>query len=179
MAGEFTALINLFKERKVGSYLEIGAREGDSFHEIMVNLPRGSRGVAVDLPGGLWGKATTDKKLIRACDDLRRRGYDVSHLFGDSATAATSTLAKMRGPYDAILIDGSHRYDDVKRDWEIYGSWAPIIVFHDIVGHGQADKVAGNPVEVPRLWQEIKSEFGSFLELIDPGSKMGLGVVLL
>lgn len=177
MHGEFSSFIRLLKNRGVRSYLEIGAREGDSFHEVMSNLPRGSRGVAVDLPGGLWGKNSSRDKLLNAMKDLKQRGYLVSHWFGDSAADSTSTIVHMRGPYDAALIDGDHRYEGVKRDWECYKNIAPIIAFHDIVGRDQRDKIYGHAVEVPRLWEEIKVG-QNFVEYIDEGSHMGIGVVL-
>jgi hypothetical protein len=52
---ELSGFIGLLQERNVRRYLEIGARHGDTFHEVMRSLPVGSVGVAVDLPGGLWG----------------------------------------------------------------------------------------------------------------------------
>lgn len=176
MAGEFGSFIKLLQTRGVESYLEIGAREGDAFHEILTHLPRGSRGVAVDLPGGNWGKTSTENKLKRAVNDLVRRGYRASFYFGDSTSDAVRSVAKLRGPYDAILIDGDHTYAGASKDWRIYGDWAPIVAFHDIVGFDQADKVHGLPVEVPRLWNEIK-EGRDYVEYIDEGSKMGIGVI--
>lgn len=175
---ELRAFISLLKQLGVRSYLEIGAREGDTFHEVMINLPAGAAGVAVDLPGGLWGKGTTKLKLQRAVNDLCTRGYMASCLFGDSKSAGTARTARMRGPFDAVLIDGDHRYEGVKGDWEIYRHFAPVIAFHDIVGEGQAEKVTHCPVEVPRLWEEIKASGLTVREFIAPESKMGIGVIL-
>lgn len=55
---ELRQLLRILRSEKVRSYLEIGARDGDSFHAIMSALPRGSRGVAVDLPEARWGVGT-------------------------------------------------------------------------------------------------------------------------
>ena len=175
MAGEFSAFLRLLNDHGVQSYLEIGSREGDSFHEIMISLPRGSRGVAVDMPGGHWGKPTSSRKLMRAVHDLKRRGYDVSYFFGDSTADGTFEEVKSRGPYDAVLIDGDHRYEGVKSDWLRYGKLAPIVAFHDIVGTGQKDK-HGSQVEVPRLWAELKPDH-KHQEYVDDGSAMGIGVL--
>jgi hypothetical protein len=177
-AFELSCFIGLLKEHKVSSYLEVGARDGDTFHEVMLSLPRGSRGVAIDMPGGLWGRVTTQRNLIRACDDLKRRGYKASYLIGDSKSESTITIARMRGPYDAVLIDGDHTYAGVAADWSNYGRFAPLVAFHDIVGVGQQEKVRGCPVEVPRLWAEIKAAGHTVREFADFGSKMGIGVVL-
>jgi hypothetical protein len=83
------------------------------------------------------------------------------------------------GPYDAILIDGDHTYEGVRKDWQAYGGMARIVAFHDIVGTGQKENVTGRVVEVPILWQEIRDS-GKYktVEFVAPRSKMGIGVVL-
>jgi len=142
----------------------------------MCALPKGSTGVAVDLPGGLWGTSKSPTHLRRAIANLGHRGYKCSTVFGDSHTAATKRLIVGRGPYDAILIDGDHTLEGVTRDWELYGELAPIVAFHDIVGTGQYEKVNGKPVEVPLLWAELKKH-RQCLEFIGTDSRMGIGVV--
>lgn len=174
---ELRSLIALLFDRGVRRYLEIGAREGDTFHEVLLALPTGASGVAVDLPGALWGKDSSRARLKQAVHDLTDRGFSASCLFGDSQTEATQRLVVSRGPYDAILIDGDHTYAGVRSDWEAYGRLAPIVAFHDIVGAGQAEKAYGTPVEVPRLWAEIKESGLQTVEFVAPGSNMGIGVV--
>lgn len=176
---ELGCFVAMLKNRGVKSYLEIGARHGDTFHHVLSSLPAEARGVAVDLPGALWGTVKSRSYLELAVSDLKEKGYKASCLFGDSQTAATQNLIIGRGPYDAILIDGDHSYAGVLRDWELYRSMAPIVAFHDIVGEGQIEKVGGRPVEVPRLWQEIKASGVAFAEFVAPDSKMGVGVCLM
>lgn len=171
---ELTSLIDLLKYRGVRRYLEIGAREGDTFHEIMMSLPKGSFGLAVDLPGALWGKITTGNKLKTAIHDLRERGYDAHYLFGDSKSLEVIERVREFAPYDAVLIDGDHTYEGVKADWDNYSVMADLIAFHDIVGTGQYEKQHRNPVEVPRLWAELK---GVKKEFVSVGSRMGIGVI--
>lgn len=173
---EIRGFINLLCERGVRRYLEIGARHGDTFHHVVTHLPEGSNGVAVDLPGGLWGTEKSRDQLKRAVRDLQCLGYKASYLFGDSQAEATRKLIVGRGPFDAILIDGDHTLAGVTRDWNLYGKLAPIVAFHDIVGTGQAEKVNGNPVEVPILWDSLKREHET-LEFVAEGSAMGIGVV--
>lgn len=175
---ELRAFIHLLKDRGVRRYLEIGAREGDTFHEVMMSLPNGATGVAVDLPGGLWGKDSTRHQLPAAVGDVARHSRKASFLFGDSSTDATRRLIVGRGPYDAILIDGDHTYSGVVADWRAFGGMAPIVAFHDIVGAGQAERVTGREVEVPRLWAEIKASGLRTVEFVAPGSTMGIGVAL-
>jgi tRNA G37 N-methylase Trm5 len=140
-------------------------------------LPSLKYGLALDLPGGLWGKTTTGRQLIKACEDLRRRGFHVEHLFGDSREVETQVKVLNAGPFDAILIDGDHTYAGVQADWENYRALAPIVAFHDIVGHDQRERVSNRAVEVPRLWAEIKESGLRCVEFTAPGSAMGIGVV--
>lgn len=174
---ELRGFIQLLRDRGVTRYLEIGARHGDTFHEVMASLPAGSVGVAVDLPGALWGVEKSRNALNAVVSDLNSKGYKASALFGDSQTEATRRLVAGRGPFDAILIDGDHTLPGVTADWRNYGGMAPIVAFHDIVGTGQAEKVEGNPVEVPILWERIKAAH-EVVEFVTSGSRMGIGVVL-
>jgi hypothetical protein len=187
---ELRSFIALLQEKGVTSYAEIGARHGDTFHEIMLSLPPGSMGIAVDYPGALWGTHKSQESLKRVINDLNARGYQCKAIFGDSTDQEVIDMLYYddkhgRGfsnQWDAMLIDGDHTYAGVSKDWKNYQSAAPIIAFHDIVGEGQAERVYNNPVEVPRLWSEIKTgneslPFYTIHEFIDEGSKMGIGVV--
>lgn len=175
---ELRGFIALLLEHGVRRYCEIGAREGDTFHEVMRALPADSEGLAVDLPGGLWGKRTTAAALVRAVNDLNERGVRCLSLFGDSRDKAVRETVHFSGPFDALLIDGDHTYAGVSADWEAYRGAARLVAFHDIVGTGQAEKVYGRAVEVPRLWAEIKASGLATVEFVAPGSRMGIGVVL-
>lgn len=174
---ELAALIALFKSRGVRSYLEIGARHGDSFHAVMSSLPPGSIGLAVDLPGDAWGQPSSAGHLDRAITDLCGRGYKASRIFGNSRATDVYLKVKAAGPFDAGLIDGDHRYPGVKADWESYGPLCGITAFHDIAGEGVVSRKGDLAVEVPRLWREIKATRDT-VEFIAPASRMGIGVVL-
>lgn len=175
-AHELGAFVNFLRAQGVQRYGEIGARDGDTFHHILTALPE-CRGVAMDLPGGLWGHENTRQRLERAVADL---GTRASCLFGDSKTLATVRMFQGRGPYDAILIDGDHTLEGVTADWGNYRKMARIVAFHDIVGVGQREKKpGGRPVEVPTFWRVLKSQGYNTVEFVAPGSKMGIGCVLL
>lgn len=174
---ELRSFISLLKDRGVTTYLEIGARHGDTFHEVMTSLPAGSTGVAVDLPGGLWGKESSKNSLRDVAKELRERGYNITIILGDSQSQEIAERVASICEYDAVLIDGDHTFAGVSRDYDNYGGLAPIVAFHDIVGHGQYEKVHGNSVEVPEFWAHVKSE-GEYVEFVDEGSTMGIGVLL-
>lgn len=174
---ELRSFLDLLTARDVRSYLEIGARHGDTFYEVMRRLPPGSIGVAVDLPGGAWGTESSVAHLKHACNELRSLGYRIHMVLGDSGSERVIERVSQYGPYDAILIDGDHRYEGVKRDWQNYGRAGALVAFHDIAGEGQVQPSSGLIVEVPRLWRELK-EGQEHVEFIAPGSAMGIGVLL-
>lgn len=167
--GELRALINLFLERGVRSYLEIGARHGDTFYEAMRSLPEGSRGVAVDLPDGPWGSNWSREHLEDAV--LAVGGVLI---LGNSRSRDVIERVHDEGPFDAVLIDADHRYESVKEDFKHYR--CPITALHDICGEG----LVCGPYEmgVPQFWREIRDQY-EHTEIIDPSDDrpMGIGVV--
>ena len=165
---ELARFIAILCEAGARSYLEVGARHGDTFFEIVRSLPVGSTAVAIDLPNGPWG-GNSRESLVSCIDELRGLGYNASAVFGDSR------LVSVDGNFDAVLIDGDHRYDGAKADWLRFGG-APIVAFHDIDGEGL--DCGGMPIEVPRLWRELKGQF-RHEEIIAPDDdrRMGIGVI--
>jgi len=76
------------------------------------------------------------------------------------------------GSIDLLHIDGSHHYDDVKHDFEI---WLPkmktngVILFHDVSETIVYDEKMGSP----RFWKEIKERHPYTLEF-DHSSGLGI-----
>jgi hypothetical protein len=176
---ELRSFIEFLRKSDVNSYLEIGARHGDTFHEVMINLPAGSYGMAVDMPGALWGKKSSVDSLQKAVADLRVRGYTIDVIIGDSTAPKIIEKVKSKAPFGAALIDGDHTLIGVKKDWDNYKEVSHIIAFHDIVGAGQIEKVHGNLVEVPQFWSKLKATQKDVIEFVDKDSLMGIGVCLL
>lgn len=174
---ELQALVCLFQQERVCRYLEIGARSGSSFDTIMRALPRGSQGTAVDCPGAVWGVSGSARALRDTIARLNGDGYDCAAIFGASQDERVIRHVDARGPYDAVFIDADHRYEAVAADWRAYRTRARIVAFHDIAGVGVVS-AHGLPVEVPRLWDEIKGQYQS-VDLVVPDSILGIGVVYL
>ena len=169
----FLALLNMYD---VKSYLEIGARYGGTFEAVMNRLPRGSRGVAIDFPGGEFGEDGSAGVLVNTIKRLRSRELDAHVIFGPSAAPEVVERAKRAGPYDLIFIDGDHSYEAVKRDFELYSPIGRIIALHDIAADDDWTNKAGRKVEVGRFWREISKEYKT-LEIVAPGAQMGIGVI--
>jgi len=169
---ELAAFIDILNGNGVRSYLEIGAKHGDTFYEVMTHLPTGSRGVAIDLPSGPWRGGGSAEHLTSCINELNRQ-YDVERLFGDSQAIELSEN------FGAILIDADHRYESVKKDWLRYKDRSRIIAFHDIAAP-EGSHCGRYKVEVQQLWNEIKHDYQN-IELIMPDDNrpMGIGVLFL
>lgn len=134
-------------------------------------MPVKGRVVSVDLPGiQPWGYPDSEYALRQRMYALESEGYD-SHLFLANSTDPETVKRVMAfGEFDLVFIDGDHRYEGVKKDWENYGPLGRVVVFHDIVRHQDG---ARNAPEVWRLWEEITGNKSTF---IAEDSVMGLGV---
>lgn len=173
---ELDRLIEVFQREGVRSYLEIGARYGGSFERIMQALPSGSRGVAVDFPGGPFGDDKSPSILLAALKRLKTIGRDVSVIFGPSSAAEVIKRVSERSPYHAMVIDADHSYEAVQRDFLFYSRMARIVVLHDIATPRNVQSHDGLSIEVPTLWQKLKQRY-RHEEIITEGSLMGIGVI--
>jgi len=172
---EFQRLIALLREEGVSRYLEIGARDGNTFWKVMMALGDGAKGVAVDLPGGKWGWPESDLILNKTAERLRRRGKVAEVVLGDSASAAVREAVARHAPFDAVLIDGDHSYVGAMADWAAYAPMARIVAFHDI-----APGPASAPgIEVQKVWTEITKDpsVERTEEIIGRTAGAGIGVV--
>lgn len=175
---ELDGFIEYLVSKEVRSYLEVGARYGGTFERVMMALPKGSLGVAIDFPGGDFGDERSAEDLVAATRRLRQKGYDARCIFGPSNSPLVHKRAQQRtgSPYDALLIDGDHSYEGVKSDWLLYGNMGRLVAFHDIAAPKDYTNKVGCKVEVRRLWSELKPTYPN-VEFITPGSKMGIGVL--
>lgn len=180
---EIGGFIAAIKAEECRSYLEIGARHGDTFYEVVRTMPKDGLYLAVDLPGGAWGVESSAKSLKKAVEKLRAEGWkNVDYILGNSTAADVIEAIADHAPFDACLIDGDHRYEGVKADWDNYRPLVgKLVAFHDIDGEGvRKDDMV---VEVPRLWREIVLSEAYFVQEFisdeEPERPMGIGIVYL
>lgn len=174
---EFRHLLDVVTNNRVSSYLEVGAGRGDTFHEIGMHMPPGSRLMAVDRPGQAWGLQDSQKMLDAAVADLIKQGYDASVFYGDSKQSDAFAFAMDQGLYDLVMIDGDHSYEGVKADWENYGIMGRMVAFHDIADPGLPND-RGEVIEVKRFWDELKTQY-PHAEFIDRSAQFPMGIGLI
>ena len=155
--------------------LEIGTAGGGSLVLLCGAAPPDATIITVDLPYKLGGYHWTKVPLYRS---FARQQQRIHLVRGDSHS--NSTLAEVRAQLrnrevDFLIIDGDHRYEGVKRDFELYSSLVRsggVIAFHDIRPHFRED------IKVDRLWRELSSQYRHEELIADPTSN-GYGIGLL
>lgn len=173
---ELRGLIDLLVAENVRSYLEVGVRYGGTFEQVMMAMPRGAHGVAVDFPGGNFGDPESATIMLAAIERVRQSGSYVNYIFGPSSAPEVVARAEKHAPYDAAFIDADHSYEAVRRDFAIYAPMARMVILHDIAAPASVRSRNGLTVEVPRFWTEIKGRY-RHREITSAGTVMGLGVV--
>lgn len=161
---EFTELLEEYNKLKCKSFIEIGSMYGWSLQHFIHYSVEGSLGIAIDLPvrhfvgpndwrvekqehnyknvWPLWAKAKKCKLYLIPTSSYDTSTYDkVDQILNSSKI-------------DFLFIDGDHRYEAIKKDFEMYGQLVRqggIIAFHDI---GENEEGGGN-----KFWNEIKQGF--------------------
>jgi cephalosporin hydroxylase len=176
---ELLAFTDILRQEKAKSYLEIGCKFGGSLWTIANTLPTGSRIVGVDLPHGDTSFKETLPHLKECVKALGKRGYDAHLIVGDSTDSAIVDMVYALGPFDACLIDANHTVPYVMADWRNYGKICKLIAFHDInFSRPTPMPKHKKPIEVPRVWNEIKHEY-RHVEIKHDARDNGIGVLWL
>ena len=158
--------------------LEIGtAKGGTLFLMARVASPEATI-ITVDLPGGPFGEGYPEweSDLFLSFAGPRQT---INLVRGDSHSQETYAevlrLLDGRG-VDLLFIDGDHRYEGVRADFEMYSglvSRGATVSFHDIVP-GSPEVVGG----VPEFWREVKDKH-ECEEIVHDWSQGGFGIGLM
>jgi hypothetical protein len=176
--GEITRFCELIKAEGVTSYLEVGSKFGGSLWRVATSLPKGSRIVSVDLPGGTKAWMESRASLVACIMELSRLGYDARVIWGDSTDPSVIDQVRGYGPFEACLIDGDHRLPGVTKDFANYGPMARMVAFHDLAWR-RAPEWVGTRIDVPEFWASIKGGYERTEEIVlcPTGKNNGIGVL--
>lgn len=156
--------------------VEVGTRNGGSLLLWTQMARQPELIVSIDLPDGY----SRDRERLYRVFNKNKPGSQLELLRADSQQeASVQMLVPLLNnhPIDFLFIDGDHRYDGVKRDYELYMPLVRpggLIAFHDI-RPSTYDRTA----EVYRLWEEIKSSGAICEEIVhEPYSgRYGFGLL--
>lgn len=160
---EITAFCELLKEEGVTSYLEVGSKHGGALWRVGEVLPKGSRIVSVDLPGGTREWQESERNLKACHEALRDLGHETHCLWGNSTDPKIIHVVQALGPFDACLIDGDHRRDGCVKDWETYGPMSRLVAFHDVAWF-RASTWQGVRIDVGDLWNHLRPQHRETME---------------
>jgi hypothetical protein len=179
---EFTALLEEYKALKVNRFMEIGSMYGWSLQHFIHYSEEGSTAVVIDLPvrnfvgPGDWRVATQESNYKNVWPKWAKSKNCKLYLIPDSSMKATtlkkSTEILNGNLLDFLFIDGDHRYEAIKSDYNMYSPLVRqggIIGFHDI---GEKEEGGGS-----RFWSEIKTKYKHKEILMDKTQQKGIGLL--
>lgn len=179
---ELESLLNLVNEKKPRVVVEIGTARGETLWALCQIISQDALVVSIDIPSGSPIDVMGGKDVYTGRNRDAILSYHPNmHLINKNSQskAAVDELAKILGDkrIDCLLIDGDHRYQGVKADYDNYSPFMSdtgFIAFHDIVRHNDTR------VGVHRLWGEVKPHYTDVREFVHHTNPPwgGIGVLL-
>lgn len=182
---EFGQLLEEVARLSPKAMLEIGTAKGGSLLAFTQLCTADAHIVSVDLPRGPFGGGYPVWKLP-LYKAFARPDQRLDLVRGDSHSATTfAQVASLLGgrKLDFLFIDGDHRYEGVRSDFETYKSLmrpGGLIAFHDIA-QPRPDKPltnGNNPGDVPRFWADLTAEHPG-RAFLDPEAQGCFGIGLI
>lgn len=179
---EFTELLKEYVNLKVTCFMEIGSMYGWSLQHFIHYSDDESTAIVIDLPvrnfigPSDWRVATQEYNYKNVWPVWAKAKKCKLFLIPDSsmkeATFNKSKEILNNKQLDFLFIDGDHRYEAIKSDYEMYSSLVKsggVIGFHDI---GEKEEGGGR-----RFWNEIKHKFKYREILLDENKEKGIGLL--
>jgi len=175
---EVQGLIELIRDLEPKSYIEIGTADGGTHFLIRKLCESIDLSVAIDTD-------IRNRFLIDRITSTADSHYISGYSSAPNTLKAVNRVFPEKGTVDLLFIDGDHRYDGVKSDFELYQPLVRkggYIIFHDIVEDwGQrygreTNKYTGG---VPTFFSEIKGDYQHhrFVEDLEQDG-FGIGVLI-
>ncbi|HMI67237.1 MAG TPA: CmcI family methyltransferase [Cyclobacteriaceae bacterium] len=175
---EITSLLRFIENKKLSPLIicEIGTANGGTNLLLASSLPSIKTVIGIDL-------YVKNKSKIR----FFLNGKETHFINSSSYAANTIEQVKkiLNGKrVDILFIDGDHRYEGVKKDFELYRTLVSdggVICFHDIIPDYLARRNEYTGMwagDVPKYWEEIKKS-GSFTEIVESYDQDGQGIGVL
>jgi len=179
---EISKLLYLLNDNKPKIIVEIGTLNGGTLFLFTRVADSNALIISIDIPGGKFGGGYPPwrNQLYKSFEKDNQR---LILLRADSQSITTlnnvSKIIKNR-KVDFLFIDGDHRYNSVKNDFEMYSTLMSdkgVIAFHDIAKGPIRPYETKSEVDV--LWNEIKCCYHN-VEFIDTRKLWaGIGVIFV
>lgn len=175
---EILTLAHSVRQMAPRRILEIGTARGGTLFLFCQNAAPDATIVSLDLPYAINGGGYPEWKAP-IYQSFAQPGQNLILIRGDShSEASREEVKRLAGdaPFDLIMIDADHRYEGVKRDFELY---APLVAENGaIVMHDILPNRFDAEIQVDRFWEEVKARYETeeIVENRDQGN-MGIGIV--
>ena len=165
VASELSPAIQIVHELCPSVVLEIGSAEGGTIYAWSQCIPEHAMIISIDPAinpdtGAFWTSFMIEGQKLFTIQGRSEHSFDaILNIIGDRRI-------------DFLFIDGSHFYDTVRNDFDMYSGLVAetgIIAIHD-VGHRRPD------MQVWKLWDDVKVN-RRHTELIDPIAPCGIGIL--
>ena len=154
-AYELHALIEIYKARKPKYVLEIGTQEGGTLYHWIKNAIPGAVICNIDILENQ--SPARHSMLLNRWHGWKSPDVELFTHIGHSQDPPAMDFVKKHLPQiDFLFIDGNHRYQGVKKDWQNYGSMLvsnSVAAFHDIITPTSGFQ---DHITVCKLWDEIQ-----------------------
>lgn len=178
---ELTTLASRVRDIQPQVIVELGTRGGGTLFTWSQSSDALRLLVSVDLPGGIHGGGypVQRAKLYRQFTANRPQcRLELLRLDSQSEATVAHIKSLLAGrPIDFLFIDADHRYEGVKRDFQLYSPLVRpggLIGFHDI-----KPNVQDANTQVNRFWDELKDEGHEVEEIVHSPYRGYFGIGLL